>query len=398
MENRNLLQIGFSIRAGCASDIGKCDGIARMQEKLHPSSLGWVRKEDYETFNVALAGKDIIGFVIYHTLVRGKENGWNTVKALAVDPAYEGLGVGRNLLYSVDTPIILRCPQFSNGELNRANGFYYNAGFRLKTTETIYRGGNKKGQNRKNPLNVWVLPILPILVMGSNSRMPECARKTGWAYGTREIEIPQDWAYQVDIDLASAKGDWRSYHWESYLGKIARWKPFSALVVDYFEPAQTKTMLKQVQDLKDLGVMRVLVCPKFKGAVKDIPESCVVALSIPSRYAAFMPDKEELIGKKVHFLGGSPVKWFGSQSGRKNSQKSGYLAIVSGYGAKILAVDGNSHQVSAVNGTYWENGRQRRPVDRHWQHGDWFNTMLVSGKNILEDLHDSASSVQTSHF
>lgn len=389
----NLLERNFSIRKGVKADIDACDHIARVQEKLHPSSLGWVRKDEYKTFHVALFGDQIVGFVIYQTMKRGLDEGWQVIKALAVDPAVERIGVGRNLLYSVECPVKLRCPQFVNGEFNSANNFYQNAGMRCNAIEAHYRGGEKRGQKRDNPLNVWELPILPIFVMGSNKEIPEAARLSGWAYGTREIEPPADWAYQVDIDLNKAKGDWRTYNWDNYLDKIRLWKPLAALVVDYFEPEQKDTMLRQIEDLKQLGVMRVLVCPKFDGAVADIPADCIVALSIPSRYAGFMPSAREISGRKVHFLGGSPVQWFGSNSGRFNRPKVGLISWAKGAGATVISVDGNSHEASAQTGTYWHNGRQTRPTDGTlWTHGDRFNTMVFSGKEILKSLHRASTS------
>lgn len=394
-----LLDQGFHIRRGTEADIPVCDQIARMQEALRPSSLGWVRRDSFVDFHVACLGDSVVGFVIFHRGVRGMDAGWNVIHALAVLPRAEGQGVGRNLVYSVECPVRLRCPQFVDGDLaNIANEFYLKAGLRCNAVETHYRGGARRGETRANPLNVWEMPILPIFVMGSNKEIPEAARQSGWAYGTREIEPPMDWAYQVDIDLGKAEGDWRRYKWDRYLEKIARWKPFAALVVDYFEPEQKDTMLRQVADLKALCVERILVCPKFVGACADIPQDCIVAVSVPSRYAGFIPPHEEVRGRRVHLLGGSPTQWFGCKSGRKKRPGTGLILSLRGAGARIISVDGNSHEASAQTGTYWYKGTQKRPVNGRFVHGDRFGTMVFSGREIVESLHQSMRHIQRSDF
>lgn len=381
----NLLDRHFSIRLGAPDDVSDCDRIARLQERIHPSSLGWVRRSDYAHFHVGLLDGEVVGFVIFETMQRGADAGFQVIKALAVDPRYEGLGIGRNLLYSVECPIRLRCPQQVGGLPNPSNRFYANAGLKQIDTETVYRGGPKRGQDRANSLYVWQLTILPVLVMGSNREMPEASRQSGWGYGLRSTEIPRDWPYQVDLEFSE---DWRSFDWTTYLDKIRRWKPFAALVMDYFEPDQRQTMLQQVKDLRAAGVMRVLVCPKFVGAVKDIPEDCVVAISIPSRYAGFVPPLHELAGRKLHLLGGSPPSWLGSKSkGRRGHSSSGYVTRFIGAGARVISVDGNSHEAAAQSGTYWQSGLWKRPFNgTHWVYGNRFNTLVQSGKNIAEEL------------
>lgn len=386
----NLLERGFRIRRGTAADADACDRIARDQEKKRNSSLGWVKKveytQKYSAFHVGEIGSQIVGFVLFHTAVKGDDVGYTVVKALAVDSRYEGLGIGRNLLYSVECPIRLRCPQRVNvSEPNPANTFYANAGFRITGIETEYRGGEKKGLPRSNPLNVWELPILPILVQGNNRQMPDVARRSGWAYGVRATEKPRDYCLQVDIE-------WRDYSWPEYVRKIEAWKPFAALVPDYEHPRQRRTMLNRIEHLKALGVMRVLVCPKFDGAVADIPADCVVAVSIPSTYAGFVPDYRELRGRRVHLLGGSPPKWFGARS--KQQSATGYIAGMVGAGVKVISVDGNAHTGAAEGGILWHDHRWVKPDEPV----DLYAFSVRSGRAILADLHQVSGQSQLSLF
>jgi GNAT superfamily N-acetyltransferase len=376
----------FRIRRGTADDVTACDRIARQQEKAQPSSLGWVMKQSYtaknHTFHVGEVDGIIRGFVLFSTPTRGKNKSWHVVHALAVQPGWEGWGIGRNLLYSVPTPIRLKCPQTvgKTPRTNPANAFYRNAGMQLAGTEA----GNKRA------LNVWELKVLPILVQGTNKLIPNVARRSGFAYGTREVETPQDWVYQVDIDLADAEADWRRYRWGVYMRKIRQWRPFAALVVDYFEPAQKDTMLRQVQDLRDAGVLRILVCPKFDGAVQDIPSDCIVAISVPSSYSGFVPPLGELEGRRVHLLGGSPVQWFGQKSRKRNRPATGYVAKLQGAGAIVVSVDGNSHFKIAQTGNFHANGRSVK--DRRTL--GLYDLAVLSGRNIVRELNAAADSAQ----
>lgn len=373
----NLLERGFRIRPATDSDVPVIARLIRAQEKAHAGSLGGVHYPSLREsvrkgwVHVALFGAEIVGSVEYYR----RQDGWQTVYQLVTDPRYEGLGIGRNLLYSVECPIRLKCPVTVNGSTpNAANGFYERAGMRLAGTDTTRTG---------KALNVWELPILPILVQGTNRRIPEVARRSGWAYGSRNSEKARDWCYQLDIE-------WTDYIWTEYLDMVRRLRPFAALVPDYEHPRQRRAMLNRIEHLKALGVMRVLVCPKFDGACADIPADCVVAVSIPSTYAGFVPDYRELRGRRVHLLGGTPSAWMGGT----RETKTGYIAGMTGAGSKVISADGNSHFMMAQNyGKYWagEWVRDNRSADI-------YGNAVRSGRAILADLHQASTQQQLSLF
>lgn len=375
----NLLERGFRIRPATDSDVPVIARLIRAQEKAHAGSLGGVHYPSLREsvrrgwVHVALFGDEIVGSVEYYR----RQDGWQTVYQLATDPRYEGLGTGRNLLYSVECPIRLKCPVTVNGDsTNPANGFYQRAGMRLAGTTATAKG---------KALNVWELPILPILVQGNNRQMPDVARRSGWAYGVRNIERARDWCYQLDID-------WTDVQWWDYLNLIARLRPFAALVPDYEHPRQRRTMLNRIEHLKALGVMRVLVCPKFDSAVADIPADCVVAVSIPSTYAGFVPDYRELRGRRVHLLGGSPPKWFGARSRQQSA--TGYIAGMVGAGVTVISVDGNAHTGAAEGGILWHDHRWIKPDEPV----DLYDFSIRSGRAILADLHQVSTQQQLSLF
>lgn len=263
-----------------------------------------------------------------------------------MDESVRGKGVGRFLLYSVPAPIQLKCT-----EDNPANEFYTHCGMVLRTTET----------GRKRPLNVYERRVLFILCKGSQKRIKDVPYTYGMAYGTRHTETPYHQPFFVDIN-------WKKYDWQDYCHKIAKWKPVFALVPDYESVKQRKDLYQKIRDLRSLGVLRVGCCPKFDGAVAHIPSWLIVCVSVPTRYAGFLPNKSELEGRKLHLLGGSPHK---------------QLEIIKHYdNARVISVDGNMHTRSAWYGSYYDDKKNCW----HYRKGEgrtYDETLELSCKNIM---------------
>ena len=133
---------------------------------------------------------------------------------------------------------------------------------------------------------------------GGDPDAPRLLKAEGWHYGFRSDYTPYGWPYFIDID-------WLKYDWPNHIRVIKEWKPVQAMVADYTKQDQRRMMLSQVADVRDCNV-RPMVCPKFAGAVADIPADCIVAVSVPTGYAGYLPDAKELTGRDVHFLGGHP--------------------------------------------------------------------------------------------
>lgn len=356
------------IRLGVEGDIDACDTIAKAQEKRYPSSLGWVMKVSYirknHFFHVAEVDGIVRGFVLYSRPTRGANEGWSVVHALAVASDFERQGVGRNLLYSVPCPIRLKCPQTVGKEHlpNPANDFYRNAGFRLS--------GEEAGKHRR--LNIYELKILCIFCAGGSVAPARASVQSGMAYGTRHDYKPALYPFMVDIN-------WKKYDWEDYLNKISKWRPVQAMVADYEHPEQKELMLRQIQDLRDLGIMRIKVCPKFDGAVRDIPEDCIVAISVPSKYAGFLAKNVwEYTGRKIHLLGGTPMR------------QRELISHLNGVGAAVVSVDVNAHETAAKKGTHYEGGKWRN----FGTPADYENTMIYSGKHIVSEMNAASDITQ----
>lgn len=184
-----------------------------------------------------------------------------------------------------------------------------------------------------------------VLCMGSGHKwMPDVARQSGWEYGFRYDHASQsEKVYMIDIR-------WQNYNWAKYIEKVKRYRPEIAMVADYESPSQRRLLYQQIRELKPL-VSRVMVCPKFTGAIQHIPSFCIVAVSVQSQYAGFEPPIEELIGREIHLLGGN----FNRQADLIRK----YNAI-----ASVVSLDTASHIAGAYHGRYFDNGRWKQMQKR----------------------------------
>lgn len=351
------------IRYATLNDIPAVQVIARQHSKM----LGFVRKSSLERavgkreLFVAESDGQIVGFVNWHA----RRDGWSTIYEIAVSKANQGQGVGRMLLYSVPCPIRLKCTQD-----NPANQFYVNAGMVLAQTE----------QGRKRALNVYEMRILSLIVMGGNPDVPEIARQSGNAYGSHHQHTIYCWPFMIDSDPEHCD-------WSEMMKAVNRWRPVQALTMDYF-PGKQEEMLAQVADLRAAGVLRVAVCPKFDGAIRDIPAGCIVAVSLrtngrltrgKNKYAGFMPNFVDLKGRLIHLLGGSP-----------KLQKD-TLVKLQAIGARVLSVDGNSHFGAARFASLYSDGKWRRKIG---DAVDMRPTQTLSSRNIQKEINAAAEHTQ----
>lgn len=270
---------------------------------------------------VAEVEQQIVGFVRFHT----RKDAISTLYDLAVLPHYQKTGIGSALVFSVPAPIQLRCTVD-----NPANRFYRRLGFRKLSTE----------QGKKQALNLYRLDWLLVYIRGADKLAPETARIAGIPYGIRNDYYP--YADPLFLDI-----HWTNYDWNDYCQLVSRFHPIYAMVPDYEHPSQKERMLRQIEDLKTLGVLRVGVCPKFEGAVKDIPMDCVLAISVPTQYAGFLPN-EALTDRKIHLLGGHPDQWM-------------YLIRYRYPKAHFLSMDGNIMGLKAGLRQYWHRGWNKVP-------------------------------------
>jgi hypothetical protein len=167
---------------------------------------------------------------------------------------------------------------------------------------------------------------------GGDPDAPGILKNAGWYYGSRSDYVIYEKPVFIDIN-------WENYNWLKHWLVVRRWKPKIAMVADYLHPKQKETMLRQVSQIRRLGV-RPMVCPKFSDAVADIPADCIVAVSVPTKYAGFLPIQEEVKDRELHLLGGHPDQ---------------FAILMRLYNqSKIISVDCSAIFQKAQFGAHWE--------------------------------------------
>jgi hypothetical protein len=181
------------------------------------------------------------------------------------------------------------------------------------------------------------MKMVIVYVRGGDKTAPKIAEASGMEYGTRHDYTPYAPVYMLDIH-------WDKYDWKDYLAKVKTYQPTMALAPDYYYSWQWTNLNRQISDLRDLQVPHIMVCPKFVGAVKHIPLDCLIAVSVPTSYAGFLPDYSHLIGRKVHLLGG------------RVDIQGDLIRKLKGLDVEIVSVDGSHHAMKAAHGQFLVGG------------------------------------------
>lgn len=340
----------FHLRYATSQDAERCQQIARQHRQWLPFVMLPQLRESASKREmlVGVLDNQIVGFSRYHQC----RDGFTTLYDLAVDNAVQGMGIGRALLHATPAPIRLKCTSD-----NPANSFYEHSGMAMADTETTRTG---RLLNRYQMLR----PVL--LVAGRNAKFAEIAQKSGMSYGARDDYKPSAWPFMLDIN-------WRDYDFPAYLELLRQQRPAMAMVPDY-EKSNKQRLYQQIRAVKQTGVLRVLVCPKFVGAVAHIPSWCIVAVSVFSGYAGFEPDPRELVGRRLHLLGGGVADWWRCMDKYHASQ--------------VVSMDGSMFTIWADYGRYWSDGRQVEVPYHEWKErgaGKNYELAVCSGQNIVRE-------------
>lgn len=214
-----------------------------------------------------------------------------------------------------------------------------------------------------------------IYCRGGDRAAPAIAQASGMLYGTRHDYTPYAPVFMLDIN-------WHKFDWQDYVSKVKLYKPVMAMVPDYERVSQRRNLYQCIRDLKPL-VARVMVCPKFAGAVAHIPSWCIVAVSVPTSYAGFLPDFRELIGRKIHLLGGKP------------EAQAQIIRKLNGVGACVVSVDGSYHAMKAGLGQWFDGGVWSQLKNKNVSTAD---LTIASGINIVRYLQAALNETQPSLF
>ena len=317
---------------------------------------------------VALDGGEVVGFCHYHT----RKDGWTTVREIAVKDGQRRGGIGTELINAVPRPIRLKCAVD-----NPANEFYRSLGFVRISKEA----------GKKRELNVWQQRERPEIIFcrGGSKDTWAAVKGSGMLYGTQAAHTPDPgevaagnifmvdapfkefWSLDKNFQPAD-EPNWKV--WTQMLAKVREWKPSLVMVPDYISPAYKRALIKMACQLVEAGVEHVMMCPKFPGAVKDIPDWCVVGVSIPTEFAGYLPDLNELAGRNIHLLGD-----------HTQQQMELWRKLV-GIGARVITVDGNKFALKASFGAVYTLGGFVYPKNK-LEPVDYYNTVRVSAVNTM---------------
>ena len=354
----------FIYRKGRESDIQSIDRVARQ----YPQFLAFVSKNNIRkaiqgrTCHVAESPEgEIVGFVLFHS----RKDGVNTIYDLAVSKEFLGQGVGRMLLYSVPAPVQLKTLRDDN---ERARSFYEYCG--MAYVGDWLRDGKK-------PMALYRMNTLTVFCTGGNKQIPLIANAAKCAYGVAQIARPYQQPYMLDVEFLPEKQDWNNY-----LQKVIDYRPVQVSVTDYTHFSERQRLYKQIRDLKELGVLKIVVIPKFDGAIDHIPSFCTIGISVPTRnkkFSGFVPCDDNLAklkGRHVHFLGGSYP-----------NQKALYEKLTT-LGAIVTSVDGNYYKKVAAWARYLtpDGVLLTEPLDRRIR--DYYDLQRYSFTNY-QDLINS---------
>ena len=296
----------------------------------------------------------LVGFVTFHT----RRDGDTTVYSIAVAKKAKRTGYGKLLLNSVPHPIQLKVTEDNAAALS----FYKQQGMQQVGEE----------HRKKRRLLRFYKRYKYIIVHGCDAKMPAAIAATPFVYGVRSDHPYYDFPFFIDAH-------WTGFDEESYLETLQKASPYMVTLPDIETPDHLKRTFSLYEKVVQLGIERVFVCVKMAGLYKDLPHDLGIAISVPSRYAGYIPpDIEEYKKFKLHLLGGSPHQWLGNPRGRKwqgdnGIPTEGLLKRFARLGLSVESVDGNAVEKAGQFG-------------KRYIHGFWEYTNAEKYENIQKSL------------
>lgn len=202
-------------------------------------------------------------------------------------------------------------------------------------------------------------PVL-IYCAGGNARFAAAARDAGFQLGA---QLP---ATVYHRPLYFADQDWKKPDRERYMQALAEHRPTMATVLDLEREGQIGEVLSWAEEASQYA-QRILIIPKFSGAVDYLPRSIgaasvVLAYSVPTAFGGTEVPVWEFEGWPVHLLGGSP---------HRQMELTHYLNVVS--------ADGNMANKMAHRGRFW---CQEKGPKGHWRNLREFGIDLPTDNNL----------------
>ncbi len=186
-----------------------------------------------------------------------------------------------------------------------------------------------------------------IYCAGKNKAFSDIALAAGYKLGA---QVP----CTVYHDLHFCDQDWKQPNRERYMQELSKHRPAMATVLDLEHPDQRTEVLGWAEDAAQY-VERVLIIPKYSGAVDGLPRrignaDVMLAYSVPTKFGGTEVPVWEFYGWPVHLLGGSP---------HSQMRLTRYLDVVS--------ADGNmANKMATQRCQFWVNGTATHTRNHYW--------------------------------
>ena len=155
--------------------------------------------------------------------------------------------------------------------------------------------------------------------------------------------------------IGCADQNWKKPNRAAYMAAIGVHRPRMCTVLDLERPEQRADVLDWAEEAAQY-VERVLIIPKYSGAIDDLPRTIgsaavILAFSVPTKFGGTQVPLWEFAGWPIHLLGGSP---------HAQMKYSAYLNSI----ADVVSADGNMAQLQAHKCRFWSI--QKGPKG-HWR-------------------------------
>jgi hypothetical protein len=214
------------------------------------------------------------------------------------------------------------------------------------------------------------LSIDLIYCAGGNKKLVEIAYEAGFKLGVRSDK------YHYPYPLTLVDVDYKSPDFEMHLRRVDKERPKYATVPDLSDKLVSEVdiarAIAQYERLKDYCQI-VLIVPKLSGQIDLLPFEMAIGFSVPTRYGGAQYPLWELIGRRVHLLGGSP-----------HGQMKYYQHVQAI--AQVTSADGNMYQKMAIEKCkFWQAGGRNGGQWLEWPvkgKDQYFEAFDLSCRNI----------------
>lgn len=189
----------------------------------------------------------------------------------------------------------------------------------------------------------------------------------GWRYGLRSDYVAyHDDVFFLDINYQKGREAWHAHE-----QRALELHPTLTMIPDWEKQYSYDELYAMHKRLNSAGLQTMWI-PKQEHIVSRIPADSIVGISVPTRHGAFLPAPKEVIGRKLHLLGGDP-------------DALRYLIDVVYPQSEVYSIDTSYFVGMAFNGRYWSAN------DGKWiqTKNQYSNKKLIerSANNIRDYLH-----------